>query len=61
MLATAFSIKGIETMPIRYDIIDKVSGAIVATAKTRKGASKAVDRRDNAYGAYRYSARPIYA
>lgn len=48
-------------MPIRYDIIDKLTGAVVATAKTRKAASRAVDRRDSAYGAYRYSARPVYA
>lgn len=48
-------------MTIRYDIVDKLTGAIVATAKTRKGATRAVDRRDNAYGAYRYSARPVFA
>lgn len=48
-------------MPIRYDIIDRHTGAIVATAKTRAGATRAVDRRDNAFGAYRYSARAVYA
>lgn len=49
------------TDPTHYEIIDRHTGAKVATAKTRAGASRAVDRRDNAYGAYRYSARPVYA
>lgn len=48
-------------MPTHYEIIDKQTGATVATAKTRASASRAVDRRDNAYGAYRYFARPVYA
>lgn len=46
--------------PIRYDIIDSQTGKTVGTAKTRKAASRSVDRRDNAYGAYRYRAQPIY-
>lgn len=46
--------------PIRFDIVDRHTGKVVATAKTRAGASRAVDRRDNAYGAYRYTARPVY-
>lgn len=45
----------------RYDIVDKHTGAIVGKAKTRTGASRSVDRRDNAYGGYRYTARPVYA
>lgn len=48
-------------MPIRYDIIDSRTGAVVATAKTRVGASRSVDRRDNAYGGYRYRAVAVYA
>lgn len=47
--------------PTHYEIVDKHTGRVVATATTRKGASRSVDRRDNAYGAYRYSARPVYA
>lgn len=47
--------------PIRYDIIDSRTGKIVTTAKTRQGATKAVDNRDSAYGACRYSARAIWA
>ncbi len=46
--------------PTHYAIVDGQTGAIVATAKTRAGASRAVDRRDNAYGAYRYRAQPVY-
>ncbi len=48
-------------MIIRFDIIDRHTGKIVATAKTRSGANKAVDRRDNAYGAYRYYAKAVWA
>lgn len=47
--------------PIRYDIIDRQTGRKVAEAKTRAAASRAVDRRDNAYGGYRYQAKPVYA
>lgn len=47
--------------PIRYEIVDKQTGRVVATAKTRAGADRAVDRRDNAYGAYRYSVRTIWS
>ena len=46
---------------IRFDIVDRQTGRVVSTAKTRAGARRAVDRRDNAYGRYRYSARPVYA
>lgn len=45
---------------IRFDIVDRQSGKIVTTARTRRGATNAVDRRDNAYGAYRYRAVPVY-
>ncbi len=45
---------------IRYDIVDKQTGRIVATAKTTASARRAVDRRDNDYGAYRYRAVPVY-
>jgi hypothetical protein len=44
-----------------YEIIDNQTKAVVGKAKTRKAASRSVDRRDNAYGAYRYSARAVYA
>ena len=43
-----------------YEIIDRQTKKVVATAKTRAGATRAVDRRDNEYGAYRYAARPVY-
>jgi hypothetical protein len=47
--------------PTHYEIVDGQTGAKVGTAKTRAAASRAVDRRDNAYGAYRYRARAVYA
>lgn len=37
-----------------FEIVDRQSGKVVATAKTLSGALRSVDRRDNAYGAYRY-------
>lgn len=51
----------IPSAPIRFDIVDSRTGAVVGTAKTRAGATRSVDRRDNAFGGYRYSVRPIYA
>lgn len=47
--------------PIRYDIRDNKTGRIVGTAKTRAGATASVNRRDNAYGGYRFVAVPVYA
>jgi hypothetical protein len=47
--------------PIRFDIIDRQTGKIVSTALTRAGANRAVDRRDNQYGAYRYMAKAVYS
>lgn len=47
--------------PIRFDIIDGKTGQIVGSAKTRARASASVDRRDNAYGAYRFYAVAVYA
>lgn len=35
-----------------YRIFNRRTGSHVATCKTLKGARRAVDRRDNAYGAY---------
>lgn len=46
--------------PIRYDIIDRQTKKVVGTAKTRAGATRSCDKRDNDYGAYRYYAQPIY-
>jgi len=46
---------------VRYDIIDRRTGAVVATAKTLAGARRSVDRRDNEYGAYRYTHRAVRA
>jgi hypothetical protein len=46
---------------VRYDIIDRQTGAIVGTTKKRAIASAMVTRRDNAYGAYRFHARIVLA
>ena len=37
-----------------YDIIDRHTGKVVGHCKTLARALASVDRRDNAYGAYRY-------
>lgn len=44
-----------------YDIIDRRTGLKVGSAKTRAGATRSVDKRDLAYGACRYFARPVYS
>ena len=38
-------------------VIDRRTGAVVARCTTIKGARRSAERRDMAYGAYRYSAR----
>lgn len=45
---------------VRFDIIDRQTGGIVGTAKTRARATASVNRRDNEYGGYRYYAKAIY-
>lgn len=45
---------------IGYDIIDRQTKTIVGHAKTRAGATRSVDRRDNEYGGYRFRADPVY-
>lgn len=40
-----------------YLVIDGRTGAVVARCKTRNGARRSADRRDNEYGAYRYRVR----
>lgn len=45
--------------PSGYEIIDSHTGLVVGTAKSLKAATRSVDRRDNAYGAYRFRARPV--
>lgn len=46
--------------PTHYEITDSHTGKVVTTVKTRNAATRAVDTRDNAYGAYRYRARPVW-
>lgn len=40
-----------------FEIYNKRTQEIVGTAKTREGARRSVDRRDNAYGAYAFGYR----
>lgn len=42
-----------------YEIVDRHTGLVVGKAKTLSAARRSVDKRDLAYGAYRYFARRI--
>jgi hypothetical protein len=42
-----------------YEIIDRHTKKVVGKAKTLRAAIRSVDRRDNAYGAYRYMHRKV--
>lgn len=44
--------------PFGYVVVDRRTGAVVGRCKSREGARRSVDRRDNEYGGYRYFARP---
>lgn len=44
-----------------YEIIDTHTGYVVGKAKTLRSALRTIDRRDNAYGAYRYTWRKVDA
>lgn len=44
-----------------YEIVDTQTGKVVGTAKSLKAASCSCDRRDNAYGAYRFLYRNALA
>ena len=46
--------------PVGYHIIDGHTKKIVGKARSSSRASQSVDKRDNAYGAYRYRRVPIY-
>lgn len=43
-----------------YEIVDRHEKKTVGTAKSLRGALRSVDRRDNAYGGYRYTHRAVY-
>jgi hypothetical protein len=47
--------------PKEYHIYDNHSGSVVGKAATLKGARRAADRRDTAYGGVKHSAVPVYA
>jgi hypothetical protein len=52
---------GSYSKPTHYEIHDRHTGTVVGKAMTRSGATRSVDKRDNAYGGYRYGARAVYA
>ena len=43
-----------------YEIIDRQTGKVVGKASTLRRAISSVNRRDNAYGGYRYMHRRIF-
>lgn len=45
----------------KYEVVDKQTGKVLSVHDNRVRASRKVDRLDNAYGAYRYFVRTIYA
>jgi len=48
------------THPIRYDVSDAHTGAVIGSFKSRRRATAFADKRDLAYGAVRYRVRPIW-
>ena len=42
-----------------YVVIDRHTGAVVSKPMSFKAAIRSVDKRDNAYGGYRYSKRRV--
>jgi hypothetical protein len=46
--------------PAGYHIVDSHTGKVVGKARTSVGASRSVDKRDNAYGGYHHRRVPIY-
>jgi hypothetical protein len=47
--------------PVRYDIVDNHTGAVVGQSVLRNRAHASATRRDQEYGAYRYYVRAVYA
>jgi hypothetical protein len=50
-----------DTQPIRYDVIDLQSGETIATFKMWRSAVTSADRRNTAYGSYRFAPRTVWA
>ncbi len=44
-----------------YQVVVRTTGQVVGTYSTRKRASAAVDRKDNAYGGYAHAVREVQA
>jgi len=50
-----------QTTTAKYVVIDRHTGAIVSKPMSLTAARRSVDRRDNAYGAYRFGTRRLEA
>lgn len=46
--------------PVRYDLIDRQTGRVIATYQSRVKATRRADRLDLAHGAIRYQVKPIW-
>ena len=51
--------KTASNMDYKFHIVDRHTGNVVGKAKTLRHALRSVDRRDNAYGGYRYTHKEI--
>lgn len=47
-------------MADRYEVTDRHTGRVVGTYKSRTRAYRTADAKDLAYGAVRYTVRPVY-
>ena len=47
-------------MAAAYQVVDRQTQRVVGTYKSRNRAHNVADRKDNEYGAIRYSVRPVY-
>ncbi len=48
------------TKPVRYDLIDRQTDTVIGSYTKREPAMRRADKLDLAYGAVRYSVRPIW-
>ena len=46
---------------VRYDVVDRQTRKVVGSFKSGSRATAMVDRKDNAYGAYRYSRVAVWS
>jgi hypothetical protein len=49
-----------DSTPIGYEVVCKPTGKVVGRAKTRQRARTILDKKDNEYGSYAHTIRPVY-